>query len=83
VFTAADGCGLHPASASAWFKQLAREAVFDPLKRQALQAAAALMAGAAPWNEPERTEANELPSPAAEAAQEGCRRRKAVLSMAG
>ena len=57
--------------------------VFDPLKRQAVQAAAALMAGAAPWTEPRCTEANESPRSAVEAAQEGRGRRKAVLSVAG
>lgn len=31
VFTAADGTGLHPASASAWFKQLARVAGMPPI----------------------------------------------------
>jgi Phage integrase family len=59
--------------------------VFDPLKRQAVQAAAALMAAAAPWTESEveGTEANEPPRPAAAAGRGGHRRRKAVLSGVG
>lgn len=127
VFTTTDGSGLHPASVSAWFKQLAREAdlppiwlhdlrhgaaslmqaahvdikvvsellghsgttitrdihtsVFDPLKRQAVQAAAALMAGAVPWAE--RTETDMLPRTDAAAGRGGHRRRKAVLTGAG
>lgn len=32
VFTRADGTGLHPAWASAWFKQLAREAGLPPIR---------------------------------------------------
>ena len=128
VFTTTDGSGLHPAWASAWFKQLAREAdlppirlhdlrhgaasltlaanvdikvvsellghsgstitrdiytsVFDPLKRQAVQAAAALMAAAGPWTEPEaeRTETNGSTRLVAAAGRGGHRMRKPILS---
>ena len=131
VFTTADGSGLHPASVSAWFKQLAREAdlppirlhdlrhgaaslmlaanvdikvvsellghsgttitrdiytsVFDPLKRRAVQAAAALMAAAAPWteSEAERKDVDESPGPVVGTGRGGHRRRKAVLSGVG
>jgi integrase len=47
VFTGADGSGLHPAWASAWFKQLAREAGLPPVRLHDLRhGAASLMLAA-------------------------------------
>ena len=47
VFTAADGSGLHLASVSAWFKQLAREADLPPIRLHDLRhGAASLMLAA-------------------------------------
>ena len=60
--------------------------VFDPLKRQAVQAAPALMAGAAaPWTESqaERTEKDGPLGPVVAAGGGEHRRRKAVLSGVG